>query len=84
MRAVLTQTFSEKLAFPFLPDEAEHLIISMSEHRSILLVGRSGTGKTTIVVQRLWLHFQQNYESRQATADAGIPMLHQLFVTANP
>jgi hypothetical protein len=84
VRAVLSQTFTEKLEFPFLPDEAEHLIIAMSEHKSILLVGRSGTGKTTIVVQRLWLHYQHNYEQRLSSANAETPVLHQLFVTANP
>lgn len=93
---MLTQTFSEKLEFPFLPDEAEHLIISMTENRSILLVGRSGTGKTTIVVQRLWSHYRVHLERRlqqaggdttptsAADADANTPQLHQLFVTANP
>ena len=94
VRAVLMQTFTEKLEFPFLPDEVEHFIISMAEDRSILLVGRSGTGKTTIVVQRLWLHYRVNYERRvqllmhkETTAaddDVVIPQLHQLFVTANP
>eukprot|EP00966_Prymnesium_polylepis_P175472 4060673-Prymnesium_polylepis.1 len=54
--------FTEKLEFPFLPDEAEHLIISLTERRSVLLIGRSGTGKTTIVVQRMWLKFQASFQ----------------------
>jgi len=55
---IVAATFSDKLEFPFLPDEVEHLIISLSERRSVLLIGRSGTGKTTIVVQRMWLKYR--------------------------
>ena len=29
--SILSATFTEKLEFPFLPDETEHLIISLSE-----------------------------------------------------
>ena len=90
--SILAATFTEKLEFPFLPDEsasalhrtgapasahapihpacatydhfaAEHLIISLSERRSVLLIGRSGTGKTTIVVQRMWLKFRERLEA---------------------
>jgi ABC-type oligopeptide transport system ATPase subunit len=46
--SILSATFTEKLEFPFLPDETEHLIITLSERRSVLLIGRSGTGKTTV------------------------------------
>ena len=46
--SILAATFTEKLEFPFLPDETEHLIITLAERRSVLLIGRSGTGKTTI------------------------------------
>jgi len=56
--SIVASTFSDKLEYPFLPDEAEHLIICLSERRSILLLGRSGTGKTTIVVQRMWLKYR--------------------------
>ena len=38
--SILAATFTEKLEFPFLPDETEHLIISLSERRSVLLIGR--------------------------------------------
>jgi hypothetical protein len=61
--SILAATFTEKLEFPFLPDETEHLIISLSERRSVLLIGRSGTGKTTIVVQRMWLKFRERLEA---------------------
>ena len=59
----MAATFTEKLEFPFLPDEAEHLIISLTERRSVLLIGRSGTGKTTIVVQRMWLKYRAAAEA---------------------
>ena len=72
--SILAATFTEKLEFPFLPDEAEHLIISLTERRSILLIGRSGTGKTTIVVQRMWLQFRTRIEALQALQyDADAP-----------
>ena len=61
---ILTATFTEKLEFPFVPDETEHLIINLADTRSILLIGRSGTGKTTIVVQRMWLRYRVNFELR--------------------
>lgn len=64
--SILAATFTDKLEFPFLPDEAEHLIISLSENRSVLLIGRSGTGKTTIVVQRMWLKFRTHMEAMTA------------------
>ena len=38
--SILAAAFTEKLEFPFLPDEAEHLIISLTERRSVLLIGR--------------------------------------------
>ena len=47
-----------------MPDETEHLIINLADSRSILLIGRSGTGKTTIVVQRMWLRYRADYERR--------------------
>jgi hypothetical protein len=31
--SIMAATFTEKLEFPFLPDEAEHLIISLTERR---------------------------------------------------
>ena len=61
---ILTATFTEKLEFPFVPDETEHLIINLADSRSILLIGRSGTGKTTIVVQRMWLRYRVDFELR--------------------
>lgn len=49
--------------FPFKEWPQEHDIINMKQgESSILLLGRSGTGKTTCCLYRLWNHFQ-NYWS---------------------
>ena len=56
--------------FPYKEWPKEHDIINM-ESRSILLLGRSGTGKTTCCLYRLWNCFQ-NYWSK--ANDAG-PLL---------
>ena len=37
--------FTEKLEFPFLPDETEHLIISLSEQRSVLSSAARGPAR---------------------------------------
>ena len=45
--------------FPFKEWPKEHDIINLPEGKeSILLLGRSGTGKTTCCLYRLWNHFQ--------------------------
>ena len=48
--------------FPYKEWPKEHDIINMKS-RSILLLGRSGTGKTTCCLYRLWNYFQ-NYWSK--------------------
>ena len=45
-------------AFPYKEWPEEHDIINMREERSILLLGRSGTGKTTCCFYRLWNEFK--------------------------
>jgi hypothetical protein len=57
--------------FPYKEWPQEHDIINM-ESRSILLLGRSGTGKTTCCLYRLWNCFQ-NYWS-QVIINDGNPM----------
>ena len=39
--SILRATISEKLEYPFVPDETEHLIIALTERRSVLPIGRS-------------------------------------------
>ena len=52
--------------FPFKEWPKEHDIINLPEGReSILLLGRSGTGKTTCCLYRLWNHFQTYWSMAQ-------------------
>lgn len=79
------QSLEQKAAlpeFPFIPDEREDKLIrehlGNEQHSAILLCGRSGTGKTSIAVNRMWA-FYKHYHS---------PSWHdtprnQVFVTAN-
>jgi type II secretory pathway predicted ATPase ExeA len=59
----------------FEPDAHQHAIITMQTNppAAIILVGRSGTGKTTTAVHRMWL--------RHLDDDANA--LPQLYVTRN-
>ena len=65
---------------PFLPGPKEHEIIHYQSdpQRSILLSGRSGTGKTTCLVFRLWAQHNAYYNSRVKGE-----RLRQLFLTKN-
>ena len=59
--------------FPFKEWHKEHDIISMPEGKvSILLLGRSGTGKTTCCLYRLWNQFN-NYWSHPGISEPIIP-----------
>lgn len=40
--------------FPFRVSPAEQSIIELETDISVILVGRSGTGKTTVAVYRMW------------------------------
>lgn len=53
------QSCSVEIDFPFRVTEEEHDIINFepSPQSSIILIGRSGTGKTTCVLYRLWKDF---------------------------
>ena len=69
--------------FPFIPDDREDMIINKSRDlgaakASTLLVGRSGTGKTSIAVGRLWTLYKHTHS---ATWQGG--PYNQVFVTAN-
>ena len=75
--------------FPFIPDECEDKLICLDlleRKRSILLVGRSGTGKTSIAVGRMWaLYVQGQSRALSAFSDDSGPrkQYKQVFVTAN-
>jgi hypothetical protein len=70
--------------FPFIPDEREHNIISQGTDSSILLVGRSGTGKTSIAVNRMWTRYRAwNMVRGDQEPEHGEEGYHQVFVTTN-
>ncbi|XP_057314279.1 uncharacterized protein LOC130655524 isoform X2 [Hydractinia symbiolongicarpus] len=60
--------------FPFQVSELEHTIINLEPDNkcSILLLGRSGTGKTTCCLYRLWSHYL-NYWKRAQNAGPWLP-----------
>ncbi|KAI0224964.1 TPR and ankyrin repeat-containing protein 1 [Lamellibrachia satsuma] len=68
-----------KVDFPFRVTELEHAIIHLQRRppTAILLLGRSGTGKTTCCVYRLWNAFVRYWE--KATAAAAPLMPRKVF-----
>ncbi|KAL8569952.1 hypothetical protein ACOMHN_056384 [Nucella lapillus] len=46
-----------KIDFPFRVTDREHAVINLQSQAPILLLGRSGTGKTTCCLYRLWSRF---------------------------
>ena len=64
--------------FPFIPDDREDRLINLDAHVSTLLCGRSGTGKTSIAVSRMWALYKHCHSpSWQGGAR------NQIFVTTN-
>ena len=74
VRTVLESDTSTKVDFPFKITELEHAIVNLrpNPQTPIILLGRSGTGKTTCCLYRLWDNFQRYWE-RAATAGPHIP-----------
>ena len=66
--------------FPFKEWPKEHDIINMPEGQPILLLGRSGTGKSLCCLYRMWNLFKHFW--KKARPAHGI-QLHQIFVTKN-
>jgi hypothetical protein len=83
----LAGVLNEKMDWPFRPDETESLIIELTPDPpcGILLLGRSGTGKTTIAVHRMCAMQNGltmgggNFGKTNRTEH-----LRMAFVTANP
>ena len=69
-----------KFDFPFRVSELEHSVISLAPKRatSILLLGRSGTGKTTCCLYRLWNNYQ-TYWKKSTLDEPSIPNVAQFI-----
>ena len=72
VKSILTNTNS-RLEFPFKEWPKEHEIISLKTRESILLLGRSGTGKTTCCLYRLWNEFKNWWDPEIRHPDAKLP-----------
>ena len=74
VRTVLESDTSTKVDFPFKITELEHAIVNLRPDppTPIILLGRSGTGKTTCCLYRLWARFQSYWENA-VTAGPHIP-----------
>ena len=75
---------NERRDFPFKEWPKEHDIINMPEGQPILLLGRSGTGKSICCLYRMWNIFKNFWkEISQASDDSSIDesLLHQVFIT---
>ncbi|XP_068702489.1 TPR and ankyrin repeat-containing protein 1-like [Montipora foliosa] len=74
VKSVLESDSSTKIDFPFKITELEYAIVNLQPDPStpIILLGRSGTGKTTCCLYRLWNHFQRYWE-KALTAGPYIP-----------
>ena len=72
------QSCSVEIDFPFRVTEEEHDIINFepSPRSSIILIGRSGTGKTTCILYRLWKDFINYWRN---AVDSG-PLLSKRIV----
>ncbi|XP_052214816.1 TPR and ankyrin repeat-containing protein 1-like isoform X2 [Dreissena polymorpha] len=66
------QNIESKVDFPFRVTDLEHAIINLRSKGPILLLGRSGTGKTTCCMYRLWSHFHTYWLKAK---EAGAPIL---------
>ena len=74
VRTVLESDISSRIDFPFKITELEHAIVNLRPDppMPIILLGRSGTGKTTCCLYRLWDRFKSYWE-RAETAGPYIP-----------
>ena len=78
INSVLHSNHTAKVDFPFRVTELEHAIINLrpSQPCPIILLGRSGTGKTTCCLYRLWNEFQSYWE-KATTAGPHLPKMVQ-------
>ena len=78
INSVLRSNRTTKVDFPFRVTELEHAIINLHPTPAcpIILLGRSGTGKTTCCLYRLSNEFQ-SYWDKAATAGPHLPKVAQ-------
>ena len=60
-------------AFPYKEWPEEHDIINLDYKEAILLLGRSGTGKTTCCLYRMWNEFKHYWKNSLDVAFSSIP-----------
>ncbi|XP_048237146.1 TPR and ankyrin repeat-containing protein 1-like [Haliotis rufescens] len=58
--------------FPFKLNDEEHVIINSKPYEPILLLGRSGTGKTTCCLYRLWQNFCSQWNTGNETDELSL------------
>ena len=80
VNAMLDNQTKTSFDFPFRVSELEHSVINLAPQRatSILLLGRSGTGKTTCCLYRLWNNYQ-TYWQRNTLDEPSIPNVAQFI-----
>ena len=84
--SVATTVLSRRSAaatFPFLVTAEEYEIIALTEDSSVLLLGRSGTGKTTCCLYRMWNHFLR-YWAQASIADSALLPRRRLIIDIMP
>ena len=64
---------NEKRDYPFKEWQRENEIIKISSKEAILLLGRSGTGKTTCCLYRLWNEFKNYWNPKSLNFGVKIP-----------
>ncbi|KAK3101278.1 hypothetical protein FSP39_002361 [Pinctada imbricata] len=67
------QNLEMKVDFPFRVTDLEHAIINLQSNAPILLLGRSGTGKTTCCLYRLWSQFVSYWTSASKAESKLLP-----------
>lgn len=71
--SMLQMDQSRNVDFPFQVTELEYRIINLSSKAPIILLGRSGTGKTTCCLYRLWMNFVNYWSKVKLTEDPIYP-----------
>ncbi|KAL3888629.1 hypothetical protein ACJMK2_000994 [Sinanodonta woodiana] len=66
------QNIGTTVDFPFHVTESEHAIIALVSKAPLLLMGRSGTGKTTCCLYRMWSQFNSYWTM---VKESGVPLL---------